>query len=190
MENEGVAELKRLANFSGGVVDGEDAFNDSKRVVSENVAIGCYNPAISLVEVTKMKGNFWKVSGFSVQQRNFLYPEEALYLAEKCALKILDTEKAQINFTTFYQLVVAKVTLPGYLTYAKLRNLDYITFRHRKQVKCFGGDDDVYNYLKANPTMTLLDSLVSYDVHPYGSNFSKNVERRPKPVSYVVVMSR
>ena len=62
-------------------------FNASKLIDTKTIAVGCWNPLTGLVEVTKMRGNFWKICGFSIQQKNYLYPEEALYLAEKCGIR-------------------------------------------------------------------------------------------------------
>ena len=42
-----------------------------------------WHPVERLIEVMKMKGNFWKTMGFSMRKRDYLFPEEALILMER-----------------------------------------------------------------------------------------------------------
>ena len=63
-------------------------------------------------------------------------------------LKVLKPDKTAVIFTEFYDSVVSAVSIPCYLTYAKLKSLEYIVFRHSKTIHAFGGDEDVYDFLK------------------------------------------
>jgi hypothetical protein len=50
-------------------------------------------PHSHLLEIVKMRGNFWRNNGFSHSSRNYLYAEEAMLLAEKGSIVVL-TEAA------------------------------------------------------------------------------------------------
>ena len=54
----------------------------------KNAAIGLWNKADNKVQITQMRGNFWKSFGFTQDGANFLYPEEALLLFERASISI------------------------------------------------------------------------------------------------------
>jgi len=152
----------------------------------KHCAVCTWCPELNLAEVTALKGNFWKVCGFSRNNRNYLYPEETLYLLEKSRLlvKLADTI---IQIPTLYQQVLGAISLPCYLVYAKLKNLDYICRRHSEHVRCFSCDTDIYDFLVANPTVTLLDCLVSFDVFIPSSKFVKRLASSTTATAYIVI---
>jgi hypothetical protein len=61
--------------------------------------------------------------GKTENRKNYLYPEEGLYLYEKNLLVIVDEEdEAKIYPKEFlYQLIIQTISLPCYLCYAKLK---------------------------------------------------------------------
>jgi hypothetical protein len=79
-----------------------------------------------LVEIMQMKGNFWKKMGFSMNSKNYLYPEEALLVSEKNQILISFTAEdfAQNKFMNqqeLFQAMLTTISLPVYLTYSKLK---------------------------------------------------------------------
>jgi len=67
-----------------------------------------------------MRGNFWRICGFVINRKQFLYPEEALYLVEKSQLLIFVDGKI-ISPNEFYEKVILIIPLYCYLVYARLR---------------------------------------------------------------------
>jgi hypothetical protein len=90
------------------------------RVNSKHAATGRWHEALGLVEIISMRGNFWTKMGFTVNQKNFLYPEEALYLVERAQL-FIDNKGGVLPSSLFYELVAKKIELAVYLTYVKLK---------------------------------------------------------------------
>ena len=86
----------------------------------KHVAEATWLDDAGLAEITKMRGNFWKQSGFSINRRNFLYPEESLRLAEKSQI-VIKYENKIIPVSLFYQIVIRRISLPCYLAYIKLK---------------------------------------------------------------------
>jgi hypothetical protein len=97
----------------------------------------------------------FNIPGFAVDKSNFLYPEEALLLAER-AVVLVEYEGSRIEYHKFYKDVIERTSLECYLAYIKLKSLDYIVFRHDKIVRSFEGDADVYIFLKDHPEQSLL----------------------------------
>lgn len=126
------------------------------------------------------------MEGFSNQARNYLYPEEAVYLVERYLL-LINRGNEYIDYDILFENMLDYVPLPCYLAYVKLKMLDYIVFRHRKKLCCISGDEDIYNLLKDNPTETLLQCITSFDIYPHDSNFSKRNRCEGKPLAHVIV---
>jgi hypothetical protein len=84
------------------------------------MAISQWQPESCLAEITTMKGNFWKVTGFNVGSHNYLYPEEALLLCEKRRM-LVEREGEIVELPQLYPLVLQTVPLACHLTYMKLR---------------------------------------------------------------------
>ena len=103
--------------------DDREYFTDrpyTVRVNSKHAATGRWNDALGLVEIISMRGNFWTKVGFTINQKNFLYPEEALYLVERAQL-FIDNKGGVLPSSLFYEIVVKKIKLAVYLTYVKLK---------------------------------------------------------------------
>ena len=189
------------------IVDDVEVFNESKLVINESIALVRWEASLCLGEITVMKGNFWKYCGFSLNQKNYLYPEEALYLAERRAIRIrrsLDEigsennnrnnklnngmPKTAYHFTEFYELILGHIPIAFYLTYLKLKSLEYVVLRRNSNsVHSITSDADIVNLIRENPTGGLLNTLVSFDIFPHNKMFSKNANKRPKPTAYVIV---
>jgi hypothetical protein len=59
---------------------------DAKIKDRRSVAEAVWTPDPGVAELVSMRGNFWRVMGFSSNRRNYLQPEEALLLVEKAQL--------------------------------------------------------------------------------------------------------
>ena len=79
-------------------------------------------------EVITLRGNFWRIMGFSAGKRMFLYPEEALILVERGQLRVRPSADSvkHIASSSFYKEVLCTVPQAVILAFNKLRNLDYI----------------------------------------------------------------
>lgn len=134
-------------------------------MVTKSTSFGLWQTTLGLAQVIKMRGNFWKKLGFTINGINFLYPEEALFLYEKqqLVLSLHNDLKFEMNKKETYESVLAAIQLPAYLTYFKLKvgfiyityvcfirnrffngqHLDYIPLRHKKIINVFRSDDEI-----------------------------------------------
>eukprot|EP00981_Chlorochromonas_danica_P009915 scaffold2913_cov181-Ochromonas_danica.AAC.9 len=154
---------------------------------TKSTAEGSWQPVLGLVQMRKLRGNFWKKCGFTVNAVDFLYPEEALSLYERKVLAVFHQDGRLMDKRELFDVSLNFIPLSCYLVYAKLRALDYIVVRHRKSLHLLRGDADLYEYLKQNPGHSLLDSMVSYDLYIDAQNFSKKASKTMAPLSYVVL---
>jgi tRNA-splicing endonuclease subunit sen54 N-term len=81
---------------------------------------GSYLSEIGVVEVVKLAGNYWRTTGYSMNARCFLYPEEALYLFEEKKIH-MEGKGEVLSLESFYTTVTTIIPLQCYLTYAKLK---------------------------------------------------------------------
>ena len=103
------------------------AQDDSVNIMDrKSIAGGEIDFLTGLVEVTKMRGNFWRVHGFSENQKSLLYPEEALYLVERQTLYV-ENNGELFKFKDLYEKVLSIIPLACYLTYLKLK-VQYLYF--------------------------------------------------------------
>ena len=117
-----------------------------------------------------------------------MYPEEALFLTERYQL-LVERKGNYFPFDQMYAQMLEWVPLQCYLTYMKLKSLDYIVFRHNEIVPCISDDADILELLLKSSSRNLLECVVSFDIYPHDSNFSKKNRRDLIPVGYVVVFS-
>lgn len=156
----------------------------------KNIATAVWYNSLSLAEITAMRGNFWKCTGFSMNSKNFLYPEEVLYLVEKNLISIYDENNNFIDFDKFYEMIMNIITLPCYLSYSKLKSLEYVVMRHNKRpMKCFDNESDIVSRIKQNLNDSLLECLVSFDIYRNTKNFSKKNAVESPPYSHVVIVN-
>ena len=99
-------------------------------------------------------GLLYSVTGFCINRKSYLYPEEALLLAERSVL-LVEHEGERIEYHKFYEIVIGHVSLECHLAYLKLKSLDYLVFRNSGTVKSFEGDDDVHKELLEHPEHSL-----------------------------------
>jgi hypothetical protein len=79
-------------------------------------------PDKKLVHVTAMKGNFWRICGFTSDQQDYLYPEEALYLCEKKQLIVHLSQGGVVCETPhLFSMVMKDMSLPCYQAYIRLK---------------------------------------------------------------------
>lgn len=69
---------------------------------------------------------------------------------------IIEKDGNRIPYNVFYEIVINIVSLECHLSYIKLKSLDYLVFRHDKNLRAFEGDSDVYDFLEKNPELSLL----------------------------------
>jgi tRNA-splicing endonuclease subunit sen54 N-term len=81
---------------------------------------GSYHSEIGVVEVVKLAGNYWRTTGYSVNARCFLYPEEALHLLEERKISI-ECKGVTLTLEQFYGTTMTLLPLQCYLTYTKLK---------------------------------------------------------------------
>mmetsp|Transcript_5003 Transcript_5003/g.7406 ORF Transcript_5003/g.7406 Transcript_5003/m.7406 type:complete len:248 (+) Transcript_5003:13-756(+) len=165
-----------------------DDLLERKMIIEDkkNIAGAKWNSDVDVVELTKMRGNFWRTTGFSKQSRNFLFPEEALFLVERYML-LVERDGKYFDFDRMYEEVIKTVPLSCYLTYVKLKTLDYAVFRHGTILTRVGSDEEIFQLLQSRPSDSLLECLVSYDVYPHDSSFSKKNRHEIQPLAFIIV---
>ena len=96
-----------------------------------------------------------------------------------------------IPSSLFYEEILHYVPQACYLTYVKLKSLEYITFRHSSKYppRAFAGDADIFAHIAANPTAGLLESLIAFNIYPQSGTWSKKLMAQIQPTSYVLVMT-
>ena len=99
-----------------------NARNSAGSSRSNNKALGTWLPDKKLVHVTAMKGNFWRICGFTSDQQDYLYPEEALYLCEKKQLIVHLSQGGVVCETPhLFSMVMKDISLPCYQAYIRLK---------------------------------------------------------------------
>jgi len=110
----------------------------------KNIAEGLWHAKSGVVELMTMRGNFWKVMGYTtkVERKQCLNPEEALLLVEKSQLLVRpSTARSGKHIPTqhFYHEALHFIPQAAVLTYNKLKSLDYITLRHNQYLGPISG---------------------------------------------------
>jgi hypothetical protein len=108
------------------VGDSEGPF--SVHVNLKHAACAVWWEELQLVEVTKMRGNFWNRHGFTRNAKNYLYPEEALMLVERGHISIEGSGGKVMPSSVFYEKVISIISLPVYLAFLKLRVSVFLSF--------------------------------------------------------------
>ena len=129
-EHENGLEQAYLSELTNDIFNGDlrNDIQEKKAMIlsKKNIATAIWYPSLNFAEITVMRGNFWKCCGFSMNAKCYLFPEEALYLVEKNLIAIYDENKVYIEFNKFYEAILKIISIPCYLTYCKLKSLDYI----------------------------------------------------------------
>lgn len=87
---------------------------------TQSFSEGIWRPELKACRVLKPKGNDMRAMGFGLDGNVHLYPEETLFLVERCKLEVSNITTAQL-----YE----EVDLAHYLTYAYFRQTSLIVFR-------------------------------------------------------------
>jgi len=93
---------------------------------------GVWDESNKLVNVDK-PGKFWAHMGFTDNRRNWLYPEEALFLIEVNALEVYHKGVSMSVQEAYDAFLGNQVTLPQYQVFAHLRRLGYVVLRHETE---------------------------------------------------------
>jgi hypothetical protein len=86
-----------------------------------NMAGGQWSKEQKLVQIVKMKGSFWKNCGFTKNNVNYLYPEEALLLYEKGHLYVQSEDGTEMTTQELYHTVHTVIPRACYLAYARCK---------------------------------------------------------------------
>jgi len=89
---------------------------------------GVWDEDKKLVNVDK-PGKFWAHMGFTDKRRNWLYPEEALFLMEVNTLELCYRDVPLSVQEAYDTLLGSGVSLPEYQVFAHLRRLGYVVLR-------------------------------------------------------------
>jgi len=164
----------------------------------KSATLACWHPELGLAEVTRMRGNFWRTVGFTINQRSFLYPEEALFLVERNTIIMMEDSKPLSN-KVFSETIMKKIPLCCYLVYSKLKKYDYIVVRHKNSIRSFSSETDIYKAINTHSSSlssssspssspsSLLDVLVSFDLYIHGTSWSKSKMKHMIPKAYVII---
>jgi hypothetical protein len=156
--------------------------------LNENsVAHGVWDKELGLVEMVQLRGNFWRTHGHCENQKNYLNAEEALLLLER-SLLMVKRDGERLPFKTFYEEVVEKISMEAYLTYTKLKSLDYVTFRHNRAIRVFRDEKDIYTCLASqSESLSLLNTTVTFRVYTHEFKWAKKMMAEKPPVAYVII---
>ena len=173
-------------------------------VNEKNSAETTWLPEQRLVVVNKMRGSYWRYMGFTHNGNDFMFPEEALILLERGQLIInkspvenenkdafIHPHHRRFQLMDFYDIVMTTcVPLQCYLTYVKLKGLQYIARRHvQEKLICIESESQLYELHKKFPNHKLLDIAVSFDIYPNSRTMSKRKIAESKANSYVIVVT-
>ena len=87
----------------------------------ESKAIVLYSNNGNWLELSQMRGNFWRVMGCRVDGKDFLYMEEVLYLMERRQLLVKFGDEF-LELQPFYESVIdLHLPMSCYMTYLKLK---------------------------------------------------------------------
>lgn len=112
-------DAEEIPKFDKQALEQDDTIEE-QLVDKKSVAGGEIDFITGIVEITKMRGNFWRVHGYSENQKSLLYPEEALYLVERQTLYV-EHDGELCKFKDLYERVLSIVPLACYLVYLKLK---------------------------------------------------------------------
>ena len=176
------------------------------------IAVGKWVPEEGLVELIQMRGNFWKIHGFAMRKKDYLFPEEALLLLEK-SLLMIEYNGVRLSLKEFYEIALTLVPLECYMAYSKLKSLEYIVFRHsdidqdddddnnnnnsdfnsnnssrsRQAPLCVITDENDLKCIYKEGESSFFDKTISYDIYLHTSGWSKKCLIDSKPVHHVIV---
>lgn len=158
-----------------------------------NVSVAKWQPTLKVFQLVRLRGKFWTKCGFSINGTNFLYPEEAIWLVEINQLVVLETGSVDsgtiCDKKKIFSLGIPAISIPVYLTYLKLKSLEYIVQRHNRFSRTFSGDAELFDCMQQHPSLSLLDLTISYDLYVESQNFSKRAASNKEilPVAYVII---
>lgn len=92
-------------------------------VPRSSTTVAFWQRTLGLAQVTKLRGNCWRKHGFSVNNANFFYPEEVLYLYERGSLVVSKTLHGvdYMSKQELFEAVLEFLPLSCYLTYSRLK---------------------------------------------------------------------
>ncbi|XP_004071153.2 tRNA-splicing endonuclease subunit Sen54 [Oryzias latipes] len=95
-----------------------------------NLVKGVWLPCRRLVELQSPAGKFWQTAGFSADGKQYLLPEEALYLMECGSVQIFH-EDLPISIQDGYEAFLSAdtVTLQQFQVFGHLKRLGYVVHR-------------------------------------------------------------
>jgi hypothetical protein len=129
---------ERLAAARKIEMDGQ-RIHDVNLEIKRTFATALWEPTCSKIRMIQIKGNFWKNVGHhdNADGYDYLHLEEALMLVERAQLLVQNEAGERLTLKDFYEFVLQSVELPCYMTYTKLKALEYVIYRHNHHTpKC------------------------------------------------------
>jgi hypothetical protein len=95
----------------------------STGAIRSSLTVTYWQAQLGLAQVTKLRGNCWRKHGFSINNTNFFYPEEALLLFDRGYVVVTKTMNGTDYMTKqeLFEAVLQVISLSCYLTYARLK---------------------------------------------------------------------
>lgn len=151
-----------------------------------------WDSSLFLAQITSIRGKFWRTMGFSSNGKDYLYPEETLYLAESSKLLVKQCE-VEIPSTILYELIVSKISMSLYLVYLKLKSLNYIVLRNIHWTPM-----EHLTTSRASVTVatkkaavgsegSMLEALSVYRLYENTSSWSKSKSKDMEPIAHVLL---
>ncbi|CAG5117096.1 unnamed protein product [Candidula unifasciata] len=97
-----------------------------------NLVEGTWDGSKRLVNVKKT-GKFWAHMGFTDKRRNWLYPEEALFLMECNALEVYHFGVPLSIQEAYNMFLGSDVSIDEYQVFSHLRRLGFVVLRHENE---------------------------------------------------------
>ncbi|XP_076442668.1 uncharacterized protein LOC143281321 [Babylonia areolata] len=119
---------KRLETFYGEYMG---VLTEPRVEKSGNLVKGSWDSEMKLVNIEKT-AKFWMKMGFANNDRNWLHPEEALFLMEVNCLEVMHNG-VSLSLQEAYSLLLhpsCNISEEEYQVFAHLRRLGYIVLRH------------------------------------------------------------
>ncbi|XP_012710354.2 tRNA-splicing endonuclease subunit Sen54 isoform X1 [Fundulus heteroclitus] len=115
----------------------QQSLDEHWRLISEerverlgNLVKGVWIPSERIVELQSPAGKFWQTMGFSAEGKQYLLPEEALYLME-CGNLLVSHQDLPLSIQDGYEMFLSAdaVSLQQYQVFGHLKRLGYVVHR-------------------------------------------------------------
>jgi hypothetical protein len=164
MEDAGAVELLNSLRGDGPGGIQNDAEIERRR---KHMTHAIWRPQSALAEVVRQTGTYWKNHGFHREGKDYLNPEETMYLVEKDRV-FVEYNSVVMQGNELYAYMLKCIPHACYLAYLRLKvntlhggrcltnsypaayhvqSLEYIIVRHTSELRCFDADQQIYGTL-------------------------------------------